>query len=88
MSQSIPTGYIPPGISRALAQKTCPGGLGFDFRKLLGGREFDKGRDYVENVSCLGLFGKMMMVPAFVFASLLEVDGAFSVICSSYVWLF
>ena len=24
-------------------------GSGFDFRKLPGGREFDKGRDYVEN---------------------------------------
>ena len=25
MSQSIPTGYIPPGNLRELAQKTCPG---------------------------------------------------------------
>ena len=31
MSQSIPTGYIPPGNPRGLAQKTCPGGSGFDF---------------------------------------------------------
>ena len=30
MSQSIPTRYI----SRGLAQKNCPGGSGFDFRKL------------------------------------------------------
>ena len=45
MSQSIPTGYIPPGIS----SKSLPGGSGFDFRKLPGGRQFDKGRDYVEN---------------------------------------
>ena len=26
MSQSIPTGYIPPGNPWGLAQKTCPGG--------------------------------------------------------------
>ena len=26
MSQSIPTGYIPPGNPRGLVQKTCPGG--------------------------------------------------------------
>ena len=48
MSQSIPTGYIlgqPPGIS----SKTCPGVSGFHLRKLPRGREFDKGRDYVEN---------------------------------------
>ena len=31
MSQSIPTGYIPPGSPRGLAQKHCPGGSGFDF---------------------------------------------------------
>ena len=39
------------------------------------------------HISCVGLFGKMI-VNAFVFVSLLEVDGAFSVICSSCVWLF
>ena len=44
MSQSIPTGYIPPGIS----SKRFPGGSGFDFLKLPGGREFDKGGDFVE----------------------------------------
>ena len=49
MSQSIPTGYIPPGNPRGLAQKACPGVSGFDFRKLPGDREFDKDRDYVEN---------------------------------------
>ena len=38
MSQSIPTGYIPPpGNPRGLAQKDCP-----------GGREFDKGGDFAE----------------------------------------
>ena len=26
MSQSIPTGYIPPGNPQGLAQKPCPGG--------------------------------------------------------------
>ena len=35
-----------PGIS----SKTCPG-VGFDFWKLPGGREFDKDRDFVENES-------------------------------------
>ena len=48
MSQSIPTGYIPPGNLRGLAQRDCPGGSGFDFRKLPGDREFDKGGDFVE----------------------------------------
>ena len=47
MSQSIPTGYIPPGNPRGLAQKIARGS-GFDFRKLPGGREFDKGGDFVE----------------------------------------
>ena len=51
MSQSIPTGYIPPGQPLGISSKNLPGGLGFDFRKLPGGREFDKGRDYVENES-------------------------------------
>ena len=33
MSQSIPTGYIPPppGNPRELAQKTCPGGRDLTF---------------------------------------------------------
>ena len=31
MSQSIPTGYIPPGNPQGLAQKTCPGGRDFTF---------------------------------------------------------
>ena len=47
MSQAILTGYIPwatPGIG----SKNCPGGVEFDFRRLPGGREFDKGGDFVE----------------------------------------
>ena len=50
MSQLIPTGYIPratPGIS----SNKIPWGSGFDFWKLSRGREFDKGRDFVENES-------------------------------------
>ena len=31
MSQSIPSGYIPPGNPRGLAQRNLPGGSGFDF---------------------------------------------------------
>ena len=31
MSQSIPTGYIPPGNPRGLAQKHCPGGRDLTF---------------------------------------------------------
>ena len=42
MSQSIPTGYIPPRQPPGLAQKTCPGGLGFYFKKLPGGWDFVK----------------------------------------------
>ena len=38
-----PTGQ-PPGIN----SKKLPGGSGFDFYKLSGGREFDKGGDFVE----------------------------------------
>ena len=49
-----PTGQ-PPGIS----SKNCPGGSEFDFWKLPGGREFDKGGDFVETQSetfcrCIG----------------------------------
>ena len=44
-------GTSPPGNPRGLAQKDCPGGLGFDFWKLPGGREFDKGGDFVETES-------------------------------------
>ena len=36
MSQSIPTGYIPPGSSRGLAQKTCPGGRDLTFESCPG----------------------------------------------------
>ena len=48
MSQSIPTGYIPPGQPPGISSKRLPGGSGFDFRNLPGGREFDKGGDFVE----------------------------------------
>ena len=55
MSQSIPTGYIPPlGNPRGLAQKTCPGGRDLTIESCPGGgggREFDKDRDFVENES-------------------------------------
>ena len=51
MSQSIPTGCIPPGQPPGIRSKNLPGGSGFDFRKLPGGREFDKDRDFVENES-------------------------------------
>ena len=37
MSQSIPTGYIPPGQPPGISSETLP-----------GGREFDKGGDFVE----------------------------------------
>ena len=36
MSQSIPTGYIPPGNPRGLAQKTCWGGWDLTFESCLG----------------------------------------------------
>ena len=52
MSQSIPTRQLdtsPPDNPRGLAQKNLPGGSGFDFWKLPGGREFDKDRDFVKN---------------------------------------
>ena len=48
-SPSIPTGYIPPGQPPGISSKNLPEGSRFDFLKLPGGREFDKGRDYVEN---------------------------------------
>ena len=49
MSQSIPTGYIPPPEKPpGISSKTLPGRSGFDFWKLLGGREFEKGGDFVE----------------------------------------
>ena len=58
MSQSIPTGYIPPGNPWGLAQKHCPGSRDLTFEKLPGGREFDKGGDFVEIQSvfcpCIG----------------------------------
>ena len=36
MSQSIPTGYIPPGNPRGLTQKTCPGGRDLTFESCPG----------------------------------------------------
>ena len=36
MSQSIPTGYIPPGNLRGLAHKNCPGGRDLTFESCLG----------------------------------------------------
>ena len=59
MSQSIPTGYIPPGQPPGISSKKLPGGSGFDFRKLPGAREIDKGGDFVESQSetfcpCIG----------------------------------
>ena len=36
MSQSIPTGYIPPGNPRGLAQKHCPGGRDLTFESYPG----------------------------------------------------
>ena len=36
MSQSIPTGYIPPGNPRGLAQKTFPGGRDLTFKSCPG----------------------------------------------------
>ena len=36
MSQSIPTGYIPPGNPRGLAQKDCPGGRDLTFESCPG----------------------------------------------------
>ena len=37
----------PPGNPQGFAQQNCPGS-GFDLLKLPGGREFDKGRDFVD----------------------------------------
>ena len=48
MSQSIPTGYIPPGQPQGISSKRLPGGSGFNFWMLPGGWEFDKGEDFVE----------------------------------------
>ena len=36
MSQSIPTGYIPPGQPPGVSSKKLPGGSGFDFQKCPG----------------------------------------------------
>ena len=49
MSQSIPTGYIPPGNPQGLAQKTCPGGRDLTFESCLG----------AENLTRTGILWKM-----------------------------
>ena len=36
MSQSIPTGYIPPGNPQGFAQKSCPGDRDLTFESCLG----------------------------------------------------
>ena len=41
----------PPGQPPGISSKNLPGGSGCDFEKLPRGREFDKGRDFVENES-------------------------------------
>ena len=40
--------HPPPGQPPGISSKRLPGGSGFDFWKLPGGREFDKGGDFVE----------------------------------------
>ena len=47
MSQSIPTEYIPPGIS----SKNLPGGVGIWLLKVARGPGIRKDRDFVENES-------------------------------------
>ena len=43
MSQSIPTGYIPPGNPRGLAQKHCPGGRDLTFESCPGAGNSTRG---------------------------------------------
>ena len=50
MSQSIPTGYIPPVQPPGLAQKTCPGGRDLTFESCPGPGIL-QGSDFVENES-------------------------------------
>ena len=40
-----------PRATQGFSSKNLPGGLGFSFWKLLGGREFDKDGDFVDNES-------------------------------------
>ena len=54
MSQSIPTPNSQtttnsPGQPLGIRSKKLPRRSGFDFSKLPGGREFDKGQDFVES---------------------------------------
>ena len=47
---SVSSNWVhPQGNPRGLAQKTCPVGPDLIFESCPGGREFDKGRDNVEN---------------------------------------
>ena len=48
MSQPIPTGYIPPWQPPGISSKILPGGRDLTFESCPGGREFDKGGDFVE----------------------------------------
>ena len=48
MSQSIPTGYIPPRQPPGISSKRLPGGWDLTFESWPGGWEFDKGGDFVE----------------------------------------
>ena len=54
MSQSIPTGYIPPPPPQpsGLAQKNCPGARDLTFESSAGGREFDKGMEIQSETFC------------------------------------
>ena len=49
MSQSIPTGYIPPSNPWGFAQRNCPGGRDLTVESCPGDWEFDKGQDFVES---------------------------------------
>ena len=69
MSQSIPTGYIPPpGNPRGLAQKNSLGGWDLTSESCPGGWEFDRGGDFVEIQSdtfcpCIGFISDKYRVP-------------------------
>ena len=47
---SVNSNWVHPlGQTPGIHLKKLPGGSGFDFWKLSGGRQFDKGRDFVES---------------------------------------
>ena len=48
MSQSIPTGYIPPGNPRGLALKTCPRVRDLTLLKVSRGPEIRQGPGFCE----------------------------------------